>query len=52
MSASRRVIGGADPVSLRTLLHRHGFAARAGPEAGSGLVLASVSTYDVVFIVN
>jgi len=37
LGASRWSIGGADPVSLRTLLYRHGFADWAGPEAGSVL---------------
>jgi predicted acyltransferase len=37
LAQSRWPVGGAEPVSLRTLLYRHGFAAWAGPEVGSVL---------------
>lgn len=37
LASSRWSIGGAEPVSLRTLLYRNGFADWAGPQTGSVL---------------
>lgn len=40
LGASRWSVGDAAPLPLRTLIYRHGFAAWAGPEAGSVLFAA------------
>lgn len=42
LAQSRWPVGGAEPVSLRTLLYRHGFAAWAGPEMGSVLFASAM----------